>query len=136
VRRADHAATAENRGAFEHVREFADVAGPCVPEEAIERIRAERRSAPTRARGDFDEQFRRELRGDRRDAREAGRRHREHREPVVEIFAESTRGDGRGQIDVRGREDTDVCLRRAVAADRLERSFLKDSKQLRLKIDR
>ena len=56
----------------------------------------------------------------------------QHSEPEVEIRMEPLLTDQRSEVTIGGRQNADVCLPKALVAERLERSLLQEAQQLAL----
>jgi len=63
-------------------------------------------------------------------------RDREYVQPVVKVFAKPPGGDGRDQVVVRGRDESDVGLEGLRAAQSLVFARLEDSQKLDLRGER
>ena len=115
--------------------QLADVAAPVVALEPVERGVGEGFGGDAVAARDLGED---EL-GDERDVALAlaQRRHvdEDDREPVVEVLAERALADLGQQILVRRRDDADVDVDRAVAADAGDPALLQRAEHLRLRVE-
>ena len=120
--------------ALDGVLQLADVAGPVVAHQQLQRVGRQAVDAASSAR-------RRSGAGRTSPARDvvlalAQRRHvdRDDVEAVVEVLAELPVGDHLRQVAVGRRDDADVGAQRAGAAEALELVLLQDAQDLRLRV--
>ena len=140
-RRRHHAAEVLHReqqvvghqgGLLQHVAQLADVAGPAMARQQLERIGVEalvRQAAAPR-----------DVVGQRLDQRlevahalaQRGQADGQHVEAVVQVGTEGARGHHRGQLAAGGRDDAHVDALHVVAAERLHLLLLQHAQQLGL----
>ncbi len=128
----DGRSVGQHDGPLEHVLELADVAGPVVGHQGLDRLRVDvgdQLAGPLRVEvQEVDRQLEDVLR-----ALAQGRHvQADHVEPVVQVFAKPP-GSDQGLEVLMGRgQDPDVDRDRLRAADALERHLLQDAEQLGL----
>src|SRR5262249_44677959 len=126
----------KNHRAFNKVLQFTDIAGPLVSHQRIHCVRGNCVNSfihPLRVKS-------REMPHQSRDVVNAVAKSRDlnwkYLQPVVEVFAKRSFLDHGGQVAMRGSDQTNVNLVRAVTSEPLELLFLQNAKQLRLKFER
>ena len=122
----------QDDGPLDGLLELADVAGPGVPEQALDRVGAERHHTSAQSVGERPE----EMRGQRHDILDPGAQ-RGHLDddpvqPVEEVGPERVSGDQLGQGLVGGRDDPGVDPHGGRAADPSNRLLLQHAVQLDL----
>src|SRR6266508_6954138 len=131
VLRQDRLPLADGHSVFKRVLELPDVTRPRVAQQSPQRLRREAQRA-TLASTDPGEQYA----GERLHVLAAfpqGRDLDRHdAQPVEEVFAEVSVGDGAAQVAVGCRDDPRVRVPRAVLSHALERALLEDAQKLDL----
>ena len=111
---------AQNDRALDAVLQLADVSGPRIRAEIVERRRGQQQRLLVHIAAELLDEMARQHRdvgaalAQRRDG------DREHRQPEVQVLAELARGDTRLELSIRRRHDAGVDVQRAGAADPLE----------------
>ena len=123
---------AEDDGPFDDVSQLADVSGPAVIPQDVDRLVGETRNGPVAAPAEEDH----EALGQRdqvlRPLPQRGKRDLDHVEPVVEILPEPPLPKGLFQVDVRRRDDPHVGPARHIVAKALVLLVLDEPEELRL----
>src|SRR5215813_10165840 len=120
----------EDYGALDHILELADISGPRVATEYVERLRGNHIDAAVHAAG----KLRDEVVDERLDVvasfPEGWDRHREYVQAIVEILTEELRSDHFGEISIGRRDDAHVGLERLCPAETFEFVLLQHAEEL------
>src|SRR5579883_875526 len=128
----DGAVAGQDRGAFDHVGQLADIPGPIVVLQDLQGLGRDRglRQAPTR--GIAGQQ----MAGQRGDVglalAQGGQEDLERVEPEEEVFAELLVGDHLAEVAIGGTEDADVDPERLILADPADFPRFEEAEQLHL----
>src|SRR5580704_108749 len=133
---ADHRTAREDAGAFDHIAELADVAGPGMRAEPPEAVGID----PGKLLAEFPLEMGDEMVGQPRDvlATLAERRdvNRQHVQSIEEIGAQATIRDVALEVAIRGRDEANVDANRARCADAFDLLFLQRAQELHLTLER
>ena len=126
----------ENRGAFQHVLQFADIPRPWIPDKRVHRFRRDHVDVFTETAAELSHVVANQQRNILGALAQRGYADRKHVEAVIEVGAEFVLPDHLFEITVRRRDQSGIAVQRASRPETLKLVLLQHAEQLRLQFER